>query len=473
MMTARTGLLPRRWARIKPVLKSFGPLMLLAFAGLSPVQSKTVTLDLGEARTLAQEAFRNGNFPLAHQIGQGLLQANPKDTTALLIVAATAPATGDADAGMAAGKQAYRLAEEPDLRFHSAYLTARAAAADERFLTSQFWLRRAYQSAHTPAQEKLAATSFRHVRARAPLSTRFAFNVTPSSNLNGGSSEETLFIDGVGHGGQLNGAARALSGTRLSFSGDVAYRFSESPDHATSVTLRAYRSFNHLSDEAKEISPDSEGSDFDYGLVELGLRHQVRPAAPFLPDTYTIAVGQTWFGLEEYERLYRVGTSRGFKLSDAASLRVTTELENRVSATGGADRLGRHLKLSYGRVLENKNFLSVDFSATRVTSEFQNNEYDGATIGVGYAMGEAIKGMRLSGDVRVRHADYDVYSVGGIDVGGRQDTEISGALNLHIESVDYLGFRPVLRLDASRTSSNVSRFEGQNLGLSIGFQSAF
>ncbi|MEO1306429.1 MAG: hypothetical protein AAFV38_00480, partial [Pseudomonadota bacterium] len=178
------------------------------------------------------------------------------------------------------------------------------------------------------------------MRSLSPYSSRFSFSATPSSNLNGGSSEERLFIDGVGHGGQFTGAARALSGIRYSLTSNLSYRFSESKDHTTSFTFRSYRSFNQLSNEAKELSPESEGSDFDYALVEVGVRHRVRPTTDYLPDTYSIAFGQTWYGEDAYERVLRLGTGRTFKLDDTSTLRVTGELENRASARGAADRLG-------------------------------------------------------------------------------------------------------------------------------------
>ena len=67
----------------------------LVLAGTCATAQTTVDIPIDDARVIATRALRSGQDELAMQIAQGLLQANPDDRIALLIVAATAPKLGD------------------------------------------------------------------------------------------------------------------------------------------------------------------------------------------------------------------------------------------------------------------------------------------------------------------------------------------------------------------------------------------
>ena len=93
-----------------------------AFALCSPPPAsaqETVRFSLAEARGLAREAYRRGDFKLANAIARQLAEKHPDDTAALLLLAATEPKLGRPAVGRRAGLGARRIFTN-----RSAYLRA-------------------------------------------------------------------------------------------------------------------------------------------------------------------------------------------------------------------------------------------------------------------------------------------------------------------------------------------------------------
>jgi len=279
-----------------------GAVAMLAAALPRLAISEPVQLSLPQARIVARQAYAAGDIIVANRIGHGLLQADPRDPQALVILAATEPLLGRPRAGRVAGRLAFGEADERGLKREAAFFASRAAAAEGRFTAAQFWLRRAYQQAETDEQRDGIASAFRQVRAANPWRANLAFNLSPNSNVNGGSSSEFLVIDDTDPVGVLSGSARALSGYTASVSGELTYALSRGAAHRTTLGLLGFRSFNTLSADAKDIAPDASGSDFDYGVLELRLSHAIAQAPAFLPDRYAVAIGQTWYGGDALDR---------------------------------------------------------------------------------------------------------------------------------------------------------------------------
>ena len=57
--------------------------------------------------------------------------------------------------------------------------------------------------------------------------------------------------------------------------------------------------------------------------------------------------------------------------------------------------------------------------------------------------------------------------------GGREDLRVFASVNAFFPDYSYAGFAPVVTLSASRTDSNVSRFDTNDLSLSFTFRSTF
>lgn len=445
---------------------------LLTTTGLA---QENLSLTIPAARELAREAFHQGNIPLSNRIGRELIAVDPNDAIGLMVLSATEPMLNRPKQGRQAGKRAFKLADDPNLKFESAFLTSRAALKEGRYGTSQYWLRRAYHLAETDAQKDEISKAFNFVRVVSPWRAQAAFDVAPSSNLNGGSLSEYLLVDDTSTFGFLSSDARALSGTRASIQGQYSYSIARDQSRDTALTFTGYRNFNHLSDAAKTISPTASGSDFDYGLAEISVTHRrVTGKNDYLPDTFGVAFGQTWYGGETLDRTQRLTLGRSLKLSNKTSARVTGKLERRLSDRGYADQTGRALTLGFGRALPKDLHLRGSIKVTDVLSKDGNQAYIGHSASVSLAMGQPVKGVRVTADVGVAYRDYSDYSIPLATLPeGRKDQELNASLNLHINSIDYMGFQPVVSVRGRAVDSNVSRFDSETLGLSLGFRSAF
>ncbi len=445
---------------------------LAAFA--VPAAAEQLTFSLEQARSAARTAFRDGDIAAANAIAHVILEGRPDDTAALLILAATEPRLGNPDIGRRAGARAWASTDNPVLRYEAAYYTSQAAVADERYTAAQFWLRRAYQAANSDEERENLAKTFKRLRAASPWLARFSFDVSPSSNINGGASSEFLVIDETFPVGQLSGAARALSGVQAALQGQLSYTLSQDPTQLTAITFNGYQTFNRLSEEAKEIAPKAEGSDFNYGVAEIEFSHRRRNTPFILPDRIGLAFGQTWYGGEPLDKVTRLTMSKRVVLSPRDALRFQIQGEHRDSDRESQDRQGRELRLDYFRQFQAGHLLSFTVTGKDVTSDDINQAYKSASVRIRAIMGEDLKGFRLSGHLEHAFRDYSDYRIGFLDVeAGREDREFSGELNLHIDRVGYMGFTPVVSLQARSTASNISRFEGESFGISVGFRSAF
>lgn len=92
----------------------------------------------------------------------------------------------------------------------------------ERFMTAQFWLRRAVQVAPTPVLRRSAIQNYRAVAVVNPWTLWLLFGITPSSNVNNGSVSETLEIGDIDF--VLNPDAPALSGIESTIGLSLGYR---------------------------------------------------------------------------------------------------------------------------------------------------------------------------------------------------------------------------------------------------------
>lgn len=447
---------------------------LLLALPVPPAPGQTLNLSLNEARVLARDAYRNGNYELAHQLAQGLLQARPDDTAALVIVAASAPLLGDAKAGREAGAKAWAEAEEPVLRHEAALYTARANMMDGRYTLSQFWLRRAYETADTPDKRAQIAQDFRKLRALSPWTTRLRFSVTPSSNVNGGSESDLLVIDDFEGVGVLSGDAQALSGTTTALQGEIGYKISRSSTHETVLGFSGYRTFNTLSDEARDKAPDAKGSDFDYGVAELSLDHRMKPPRLPLPDSYEAAAGHIWYGGEAYEKYVRLGTGRSFELPGEIRARLSFEGEKHWPTDGAQPRIGAEARLAFSRGLATGARVRLALGLGEVDSDRINSDRTEWEVELGYDHGKPVGPALFSAHLGYKERSYPSYFVGFWDIpGGRDDTVVSAGLDIRFHEMDYMGFNPVLSLEGQRSMSNISRFDSDTLSLSVGFESSF
>lgn len=216
-----------------------------------------------EARQMALELIRFGHIDGAEAIIAGLLKADPDDVEAHYLTAKAAEARKSPTKARQAARRMFRLADEPDARFAASSIAARAALAEEHYTLSQYWLRRAYQTAPNAQAEAVVARDYRRVRAINPFRFNIAASITPSSNVNDGSSDEYNTIAGQDAVGILSGSAQALDGVEARASVDLSYRIAQGDLWRTRLLYSQFERRVDLSADAEDQAPDLSDSDFD------------------------------------------------------------------------------------------------------------------------------------------------------------------------------------------------------------------
>ena len=260
--------------------------------------AETVTLSLDQARHAAGQALLAGDPALAVALARRLLEAEPKDAYALLILAAGEQQMGDPASGRRDGRTAWAAAKGlPGLRYEIARHTALATLQLGAPIAAAFWLRRAVETAPDAAARSQSLQDLTTLRARSRLNYAFNLAMTPSANLNGGASGGFLIIDDSLIVGPLSGSAQALSGLRLAETLTASYGISASDQAVTRVGVQLFATQNSFSAAAKAQAPDLQAADLNQTTVEVNLAKdylftQDQP----VPLSATLALGRSAVG---------------------------------------------------------------------------------------------------------------------------------------------------------------------------------
>ncbi|WP_010139924.1 surface lipoprotein assembly modifier [Oceanicola sp. S124] len=425
-----------------------------------------------QMRTLAAARLQRGDAGAARALAQALLKRDPRDFAAQLLLAQAARALGeDAEAGRAAAA-AWDLAGTDEERYAAALIRAQVLASAGHHTRAQIWLRRAAEAAPSPATRARAIRDFRYVRLRNPWSTRFSLAVTPTDNINNGSSNDRFTIDGLPWEFALSGDAQALGGVELSFGADTRYRLGQTATEATDLLLRASHRSYSLSSEAQAAAPDAKGSDYAYTSLAAGLGRRMLLGARGNELAMTAWAGQNWYGGDPYGAFLRGEARLQHALSSRDRLTTSLSLEARrgeaaPEADVGLLSLGWDHAWTGGQV-------SLYGSYTRSSSDFSAADYSDLRLGARLApkadwLGEALGAdPLLTLETRSRDFDRSPYSFDG-----RQDEEIRAELQVTFRDLDYMGFNPVVTLETAKTTSNIAIYDTTRTGLGLSVRSAF
>lgn len=454
-------------------------LALAVLAGAGAGKGETLRLEIAEARTMARDAWRQGNPELAYGLAQGLLRRDPQDPSALLVVAASAPMLGRATEGRQAARLAFSLAPTQGMKFEAARFAAGAAVAEGRMGLAQYWLRRAMTLAPSTEREARTLREFRAVRARNPLSVRLNFSIAPSSNLNDGAEGRYTMTDWVPE--ILSASAQALSGVRATAGVQVMRRLPARARSQTSLGFQLFGTANSLSAEAKALIaedvaaglPGLTGSDLNFALAEAVVEHRFLPGTEGPPLTLSASVGQSWYGGAPYARQARLALSQWRQIGPGTGLELTGSADL-FAPEQGRNSQGLGVAARITRALSSGDVLSFGLVLREARSDSVNSAYRSAGVDVGYELGRPLGPVAVAGRIGAGWRDYAAYDMGLFMVeGGRQDQTIEAGLDLTLHQMSVAGFAPTVSFEARKTTSNVGRFNAEELGVSFGVRSLF
>ncbi len=457
----------RPWRTFLAAALLAGAVALAAAVPAAPASAET-RLDPPSARALAIRLARDGQLLAARAIALALLERDPGDVTALIVLSRVERDLGAHRAAAAAGRRAFRLAGNGQDRFAAALATAQALSSDGRRTEAQLWLRRAAHAAPDEQARRIAIRDFRYVRARNPLSVQLSFGLTPSDNVNGGPTSTTLVIGGFEF---VNPDAVPLPGVIASAGADLGYTLDISPATALRAGLALSATAVALGPEARRKVPSARGSDYGDSevAVSLGLSHSLSGGR--LRLGLQAEAGREWSGGVPFMDAARLSASADLALGPAtrAGVRVEVERQDRLDhALRSADVLTFGSRLVHA--LPRGGALEVDLAFGRTDSRSAAIAQRSVRLGLGWTLAQPVAGAETTLITRLELRDYD-RPLFAADP--REDIGTDLGIRMVFRELDVMGFVPRVQIDARRNRSSVALYDTRSLSLHLGIQSSF
>ncbi|SOB93156.1 hypothetical protein [Rhodobacter maris] len=437
-----------------------------ALAGLlalvAPPLPAQEALSPAQARALALAAHRAKDGPLASGLARALLQRDPEDTVARMILAAAEYASGDFAAAGANARRAYRDAPRGPARHDAAMIAAESAFKRAQIGAARGWLRRAAYFAPDAAHQSLALRALHGLEPMQKLRWSLSFSVRPVSNINGGTLTESINFGPYTL--PMPAELQALSGLQTRLGADLSYRFAETARSQWTLAAGLDGTVNRLSGSAKERAPGVNGSDYDFWTLNTALIYRGLPEGWRAPwEGWVSARHDTYGGAALTNRL-GLGLAKDFRLAprDALRAEVGVERQHRLDAperSGTAQSLG----LSYAHAGA-PGRLRLSGQAIQMLSSAEASAYTGGRIGFGYDLARPLFGTAFRFDLGLEARDYDT---------GREDRKLDLGVSAVLPRVQYMGFAPEIGASYSRNRSNHLLYDSREFGLTLGVKSVF
>jgi hypothetical protein len=450
-----------------------------------PAASGAVELTIDEARTLAVQYLETGELGRATVLADGLLLRDPSDRQALQIKSWAAILSGQPKAARPVAWKLYQVsANDPAMRQEAAKLLAKSAYDQQNYGIAILWLRRASDFATSPEEMADIAQSIGNIRSESPWRINLSFNATPSSNVNGGSSETGGSGEWFGIPIELrfDDSAQAIAGIEIGGQVDLAYRLQESAQSQTLLGVRGVGTSAILTDDAfrEELASDGgrnlvkvRGSDFAYEAAEIYLTHNFIPAPGEGYISISGRFGHSWYASSPYTAYSQIDITYYRNLNDTTTATLAGGLRQ-VDYFGSDTRdLTPSLRGDLGFTLASGDVLSVGLSLQETHSTGATNESQQAELNLDYSLAKAVGPFEVSGGLGANVELFDFANLGGTRFGERKDYGVSGQITLGLPQAQVMGFTPNFTVSAGKTWSNVNRYKTVDLGVGFGWESRF
>jgi tetratricopeptide (TPR) repeat protein len=445
--------------------------MMAALAGLlllvswEPAQAE-VRLSIEDSRRMAVAMVQGGQPLAARAAALALLDRDPDDLVALLVLARAARDLGFYDEAKAAARRAHSVAPKGSAdRFGASLAMAQALASGGQRGMAQIWLRRAASEAPDDKARAVALRDLAYVRWRNPLSVQLRFNAFPSSNINGGPTSNVLVIGGFEF---VDPTAVPLSGFGVSTGADLAYRLIDGEERLTlgfAVDATRYA----LSDRARALVPTARDKDYATSQVQLSLRWDSKRDWGVM--SAFAGLGRDWRGGEPLADWARLGLAAKIGYGEAGVLDLSVDVTER-NRLDLPLRSSRELGVDAGWtwILSGGDTVRVGVDLTRVWSDAATVSRRSARAEVQWRKAEPVMGLGLSAFGSVAVTDYDLPL---FLLGVQHDVSAELGLMTTVQSVDILGFAPEVGIVLSRTKSNIAAMTTESAEVRLGIRSLY
>jgi len=437
--------------------------MSLTVGGHGAAQS---TLEPEAARLTAAQLLSRGHAQAAAQITDVLVLRDPKDSTSLILNAHARRTMGDNTRARQAARQGWQTADRPVERYGAAMAMAQALSSDGAKTRAQFWLRRAAHVAPDARTRARAIRDYRYVSTTNPWSVNLSFSFDPSDNVNGAPSDNTFVLGGLIF---TNPTAVPISGVVLRQNTALRYNFGISSTERNFVALNWTESHTVFTDN--DVPLGVSASDFAFRRVQaqFGRDFTTGPEAP--RQTLSLSIGRLWSANDpladevkvDWRQTYARPEQRLFSWNAGFgySHRKDSDLRSGVTATLGS---------YWARPTASGGRLSWNAEVGRTDTDSRALTHTTLSAGVQYTFAEQVLGATAQIALNAQAKQYDDPLYGPDP---RADLGAVVSTSLVFTDFDTYGFAPKLTFEARKTNSNITRFETENFGLNMGFQSLF
>lgn len=444
-------------------------------AGLASTigMADTRKLSPEEARQVAWRALSANKPHITLQLADALAQRSPDSFEAAFLRALALKNMNKNPEAVKAGKAAFKKAETDKNKFDAAHLVAKSHFANGSQGMAQLWLRRAEHNAPTAQTRAAAVKDFQFVRRVKPMRTLLDFSIFPTSNINNGSTNDEIVINGIPFRVPVSGQPHSGTGLRLGF--HTTYRKPVSDTTLLRFGLKGTTTQYVLSSKSKALGSGLTGSDFAYASFEVQAGVTLfRPefkGVGFGSTRLDAALGRSWYGgnsLANYGRL-SIEQDYGFTPNAMARARIAVERQDRLDNPASSATI-KSFDLDMVHSLKNRARLSYGFTLRDTVSDSNLVETDVKGARISYTTKPMQMGITPTFTLAYDRTDYTRLSVGGV---GRVDDRLSGTVSVLFPKVSYYGFSPTVSVTASRKDSTIDIYSTKNLNMNAGFQSSF
>lgn len=407
------------------------------------------------------EIIISQNFGLAYFCSGKRLEADPQDQEAILVFARSALEIGQYDVATDFAQRSRELELSKPERFVSFLISGLANARQENYLTAKIYLRRAANFTQNDRQTQIIGSAMSQVRANSPWSFRLSLNIDPSSNVNGGSIEDTF----VGYAGITSGE---LIDVPITEDGQaqpgIGYSISAGATHKIRLSNNALWENSVMYDRTRY---DGLGRNNYRLAAKSGIRFRTsgdaraRWFASVMYEQVNIAEGlegelasdfynyydQTTFGLER-----RWSTNSGNAMSIYGNYIVREGIRDETRGATIA-RVG----MSYGFPLSDSVVMRIGGYVEDAYSEHYDNARTAQNISMQVSWDIRQIPVNLAGRISYTNVDYKLLASRFPEI--RENDDISLNIGVTPKNIQFYGFRPTFGLQLNRNFSNINVYD--------------
>lgn len=432
----------------------------------APAFSQTVSLSPDQVRGLAAQALANNDPQAAAFATDALLRQFPDDPVALNLRAQASLMMRDYAGAAAIGQRAFLNSNSDGQRYGAARLTAFAHAEQQQDSRAQLWLRAARQFAPTEAEAEAVARDYQAVSRRNPLSINLRFGITPSTNINSGSSNsETNLFDFRDQNGNpilfdLSEDAQALSGWEYAASASLRYRVRTDQTSATfldfGISGQTYSLTESSQERANSGNASVKGSDFSNATLNFGVSHRFILAPDANVTDVSLSFAKSWFGGDPSRLFLTASASHSFSITDTSQFTVSGYGQRQERISNGDEVAVLDISSTYSTAIQNIGSVSFGIGLRDSAAEDDDEDFEAIRYQIGFSPAADFNGVNFGFNLSYEEREFDFVRLVG---GPRSDTITTLGMRAVFSDVEYFGFRPVLTAETTRQESNSGLFD--------------